>query len=316
MRFLLFCSLFLTSLSLGGALHAQCANPCFAMFDDATFDDRSSTSGGLTLAVQFQVSRPTTAQRLELFTGESSGTTTLSLWDHDTTKNTPGKLLASGSYPQSTTKAWQGANLPGTTLLLPNNKYWFGMRYTRSSQISARRRAPNNSGQPYRFTRDSGKTWSSEFRQWEWKLRIFCCKKSSPIFATFGNSCGPRGVAPLLQGTGLPILGKTYSVDVRSTAQNFPVVLTLGASKTSFGAIRLPADLTGAGAPGCTLLCSAELTGVAVIGSNGFAKFPFAVPQNSALLGVRFFHQGWLVNSIVNRLGIAFSNAAEVVIGQ
>lgn len=293
---------------------AQCSQPCFKMFDDAVFDDRSSTSGGLILAIQIQVTQPVAAQRLEIWTGESSGTTVLSLWSHNSTTNTPAALLSSGSFAQSTTKAWQGANLARSTLLLPTQKYWFAMRLDRSSQISARGRAANNSGQPYRASRDNGQSWGNEFRQWEWKLRIFCCTKTSPVFATFGNSCGPRGVAPLLTGTGLPVLGQSYTVNVRSTSTGSPVLLTLGASKTVFGAFMLPLDLTGAGAPGCQLLCSVDANTVSTIGA-GSASFPVMIPQNNALLGVRFFHQAWLVNSVANTLGIAFSNAAEVVIG-
>lgn len=304
------------ALSVSSTAIAQCAAPCFAMFDDATFDDRSSTSGGLILAIQFQVSSPVSAQRIELFTGESTGTTTLSLWSHDTTTNTPGMILTSGTYPQALTKAWQGANLGKTVVLLPNTNYWIGTEYRSSSQISARGRAANNSGQPYRASRDAGKTWGSEFRQWEWKFRIFCCRKQSPIFVTFGNSCGPRGVAPQLSGTGLPIVGKTYSVDVRSTSTNAPVLLTLGVSKTLYGALKLPFDLTPLGATGCTLLCSVEATAVGSIGASSMASFPVPIPQNNALLGARFFHQAWLVVSVANPLGIAFSNAAEVVIGQ
>ncbi len=294
---------------------AQCSKPCFAMFDDATFAARSSTSGRLILCVQFQVPRVVAAKRLELFTGGSSGTTKLSLWSHDKSKNTPRALLSLGSYTQSTSKTWQGANLAKTVILMPRILYWIGMEYQRASQISARRRAPNNSGQPYRASRDGGRTWGNEFRFWEWKFRIFCCTKQSPVFATFGSSCGPRGVAPQLSGSGLPVIGKTYSVDIRSTASNAPVILTLGVSKTRYGALKLPLDLTPFGAPRCTMLCSAEVMAVGKIAASRLARFRIPVPRDNALLGLRYYHQAWLVAPVANPLGVAFSNAAEVVIG-
>ena len=131
------------------------------------------------------------------------------------------------------------------------------------------------------------------------------------------HSCGPRGVAPqIVRRAARRSLAAPTTSDITSTSVNAPVVLTLGVSKSNYGALNLPFDLSPLGASGCQLLCSVEATSAAVVNAKYQAVFPVQLPNNTSLVGVRYFHQGWLITPVANNLGIAFSNAAEVLIGQ
>ncbi|PIE23111.1 MAG: hypothetical protein CSA62_08710 [Planctomycetota bacterium] len=306
-------TLFAVSL-LAALASAQCNKPAFAMNDGAAYLANTATSGGLVLCVQFQVPKPVAVLRLEIFTGKSQGRSKLSLWDENAKTGRPGKLLASASFAQNNSVSWQGGNLARPLVLRPKVHYWIGMEFSRSSQTSASRR--NKQGQRYCVSRDGGKTWTKTYQAYDWKFRLFSCQKVSPVLASFGQTCGPRGVAPLLRGSGLPRPGGRYNIDIRSSSVNAPVILTLGFSKKNFGPLTLPFDLTPLGGTGCSVLCSAEFTLSSVVNSKFTASFPLQLPNNSSLVGQRYFHQGWLLAPAANRLGMAFSNAAEVLIGQ
>jgi hypothetical protein len=128
-------------------------------------------------------------------------------------------------------------------------------------------------------------------------------------FATAGASATPR-----LSPTGRPILNQTFSVDLSLARASSPAILITGVSKTKWGAFNLPLDLTPLGAPGCSLLCSVELTLGLATDPAGAAKVPFSIPNTPGLVGLQWFNQ-FAVLDTVNVLKLVFSNGGEAIVG-
>jgi hypothetical protein len=137
-------------------------------------------------------------------------------------------------------------------------------------------------------------------------------------YQAFGAGCrgtgGGNGI-PVLSNTGRPVINTTFSVDLAQAAPSTVAVLALGVSNSQWGTLPLPLDLTAAGAPGCNLLCSIEASGGVATSNAGTASAPFPLPNSVTLVGVRFYNQWLVVDKTANRLGIAFSNGGNALIG-
>lgn len=130
-------------------------------------------------------------------------------------------------------------------------------------------------------------------------------------YGFFGAGCaGTLGISHALNST-QPVVGGTLSTTVDNL--EFGVaVMVLGLSNTVFGAIPLPLDLTGLGAPGCPLRVSLDAT-VAVVGGPS-APWNFSIPNVATLLGMQLYNQAAPLSSI-NAFGFVVSDAYAWVIG-
>ncbi len=131
-------------------------------------------------------------------------------------------------------------------------------------------------------------------------------------YALFGVGCkGSNGQAPSLTATGLPQLGKTIQINLANAPTPVsPAVLILSTSN----ATPLPADLTGAGAPGCFLYVRPDfLLGLAA--TNGKASVKLPIPNSASLLCVRFYNQFLVVDAKANKLKLTTSNYGRGLIG-
>ena len=121
---------------------------------------------------------------------------------------------------------------------------------------------------------------------------------------------------PVLSNTGTPILGKTFSVDLSDARVNTAAGFMVGASNTSWGAIKLPLDLSGLNAKGCNLLVSPDLiTGVGV-GSTGRASVQIPVPNLTSLVGIQWHNQFLVLDTQANGLGMCFTNGGTGKVGE
>jgi hypothetical protein len=133
-------------------------------------------------------------------------------------------------------------------------------------------------------------------------------------YSTFGPGCaGSLGVTSLLP-TALPRVGQTASVTLNHLPQNLAIML-LGLRNTTSSYGALPLELTGFGMPGCFGRVRPDVS-VAVSGTGNAATYTFAIPNNTALLGLRFYHQAVVVDpNAGNALGAVMSDAAAAVVG-
>ena len=88
----------------------------------------------------------------------------------------------------------------------------------------------------------------------------------------------------------------------------------MGFSKTSWGGIPLPYDLSNLGFWNCTQFISLDFT-IALVNNGGVATWAIPVPNNPSLIGLSFYVQGVVIDFGVNPGNAINTNAAEGVIG-
>jgi hypothetical protein len=123
-----------------------------------------------------------------------------------------------------------------------------------------------------------------------------------------------NSAVPVLSSKEKPQLGNQFPVRLTQARPSSAALLFLGASRTAWGPLPLPFDLTGLGAPGCSLLASGELLQGVAINASGTGSFSYDIPNNLYLLRVRFYNQ-FLVVDPANKLGIVASNGGAALIG-
>lgn len=133
-------------------------------------------------------------------------------------------------------------------------------------------------------------------------------------FVTSGTGCRSSAGSPVLSASSLPWTGGTLTLEVQPVSATAPVLITLGFSKTQWGAFNLPLSLAPLGAPGCTLYTTPDLLLLAT-NSAGVGTLSLPIPADPALAGGMFFDQAWVFDASANQLGLAFSNLGEATIG-
>jgi len=136
-------------------------------------------------------------------------------------------------------------------------------------------------------------TWRGPFTSVAWNYSVICCGS---------------GKVPKISNTGVPALGKSFSIDLSQARGGAKTLLAIGLARTN-------TDLTAFGAPGCRLLTNP----LAVLGFTtngaGTLTFPQNVPNDSTLLGLKFNTQ-FAVNDQVNALQLVFSAGGEGKVGK
>ena len=132
-----------------------------------------------------------------------------------------------------------------------------------------------------------------------------------------GLESGSKGSAtPNLGSVGRPVIGKTFNVTLSLAKATSPIILLLGGSDTRWGVIPLPLSMASFGAPLCNLLVSADLMLPGISDAKGNASAPFPVPNDTKLVGAKFFNQYIVVDPTTNGMGLAFSNGGAAKVGE
>ncbi|MAE75431.1 MAG: hypothetical protein CMJ85_01020 [Planctomycetes bacterium] len=127
---------------------------------------------------------------------------------------------------------------------------------------------------------------------------------------------GKASNIPVLGNTGQPVINTSFDVTLTS-AQSTPGValLIMGFSKTKWGPIPLPLDLTPIGAPGCGLLVSYDAAFGVVVNASHEARFSYFIPNVPALYGFSWHNQYMVFDPTANTLGVVFTNGGTAKIG-
>jgi hypothetical protein len=135
-------------------------------------------------------------------------------------------------------------------------------------------------------------------------------------YTGFGLGCAGTAGVPTLAALGgrLPWLADTFQVELTSLVPGQPVVLNLGFSDRSWGALSLPQPLDRLGMPGCSLYVGAELA-FGLANAGGTATWSVPIPNDRDLRGLRFFQQGLAADPGANRLGATVTNGAAGTVG-
>ena len=140
-------------------------------------------------------------------------------------------------------------------------------------------------------------------------------------FSVFGNGCSGSVGTPelhLAQGgqVNLPLIGETFNIQLSGMPIfifNVPFGI-LGFSKTQWGGIPLPYDLSNLGFWNCTQFVSLDFS-IGLVNNGGVATWAIPVPNNPNLIGLTFYVQGVVIDLGVNPGDAILTNAAEGVIG-
>lgn len=130
----------------------------------------------------------------------------------------------------------------------------------------------------------------------------------------FGLGCTGSHGRCVLNGISRPQIGQSMSMQTTGLPPGVPVACGVGLSDSTWGGLALPLDLGLAGAPGCSLYCSLDLTSLALTDGSGAAIHSISIPNSISLVGVSLFAQSLGLDA-VNALGIVTSNALRQSIG-
>lgn len=282
---------------------AEAQAPCHAENDTSTFADNVSMGGpNLLLAVQFSPTSSFNASRVEVFTGEKTGTNTVAIWSHDSGTGKPLVMLGQGSFAMSATNSWQGADLATPVGLASGSTYWMVWGCINSSQASIDLPQSFN-GQVYRSSFDGGLTWNGPYQSTtsQWKFRVYGdCFSCPGFFQTYGSGCAGGLGVPQLDGQGCPSPGQSISIFVQGGPPSASGLLFLGAGNAS-------AAIT----PGC-LLQTLPLFPVSLpltLSSSGATFLPASLPASLPTFDV--YLQGVFADAAAPA-GIAGTNALQM----
>lgn len=133
-------------------------------------------------------------------------------------------------------------------------------------------------------------------------------------YGTFGTGCAGWAGTPWLTANGdRPVRGQPFSVFVYNLPPDHSTLMCLGLSNTNWVGVPLPIALDALGAPGCSLLVSADVL-VPVFNWAGYATWTWVVPTAPALAGLDFLNQAAAIDHS-NVLGLVFTNGGHGVIG-
>lgn len=131
----------------------------------------------------------------------------------------------------------------------------------------------------------------------------------------YGSGCG----APALEmtPTGMPVIGGVASAAILNAPGPQPYgAVALGYSNTTSMGSSLPMDLGSLGMPGCQLLQSGDVVGLAVTPNLGtMLQFAVAIPSDPLLVGLSFYTQAYCAALGQNALEVIVSNGVAWRIG-
>ena len=127
---------------------------------------------------------------------------------------------------------------------------------------------------------------------------------------------GGQNATPVLSNDGLPEIGHSFDVKIAQGRANAPATLVNGLSNTTWGAIPLPFSLQPLGGQNCDLLVAMNFQVGLALDSQGSGMLTFPVPNNSAYLGLKVYHQFYVIDPAANTLGLAVSQGGESKVGQ
>ena len=141
----------------------------------------------------------------------------------------------------------------------------------------------------------SSTTWSGPWSSVSWAVQVDCL--------------GGPGRVPEISNTGEPKINTSFAVNLAKAAAHAPCALIIGATRAKI-------DLTGLGAPGCTLLASTDITLAMKADAAGTAVTTLKVPNNSYYVAKKFAFQWAVIDAKANRLGVALTSGGEATIGK
>jgi hypothetical protein len=288
---------------------------CNSVSNNTVFDTLTSMGGpNLLVALKAKAATVLVATRAEVWTGEAAGTNSIALWSHDPIGDKPAQALSTASWSMTRINGWQGANFASPVVLPANADFWLVWAPVNGAQASIQ---INNypGGTVQRGSFDGGQSWNGPYTSTLWKYRVFC-GGTPGHFEAFGTGCtGSNRLRPELGFFNVPTLGQSTVFALERALASSTAMLALGASSTAWGAITLPFNMAAIGAPGCTALCSIEISLSTSIDVTGQANLSVGVPNLASLVGQAIYTQWVVLDPLANGLQLVVSNGGKGSVG-
>jgi hypothetical protein len=145
-------------------------------------------------------------------------------------------------------------------------------------------------------------------------FRVFV---NDPSVQAFGSSCDGQAGYQALIGIEKPAaLGQSLQFDLYDVPPRVASLGVLSFSRTSYGPLPLPFDLSPLGAPGCSLYVSldffqAKITGGLIGAGAGSASFSWPLPSDPNLRGLDLYVQALTLDARANAFGMTTSHALQ-----
>lgn len=266
----------------------------------------SGPGGGIT-AVKVTPAFAIAIGGIEVFTGESPGTGTVSVYGHDPVLEQPQGLLAQRTFTVVAANQFQGGSFANAVQVAAGQTVWiaWSLPFVAQSPVDEPKQTL---GQFYRTSLDGGQSWFGpfQFNNNHFKFRLRgpvnpCSGYTTAVGAGCGGTGGSGG-APRLYGGGCPAAGDAVQLSIENAAPSAAALLTFGTGTATAPivptclAINLPL-LAG------TLPIPIDVQGKAVM----FGTLP-AVPAGDVWLQV-------LMADATAPSGVAATNALRLTIG-
>jgi hypothetical protein len=153
-------------------------------------------------------------------------------------------------------------------------------------------------------------TYALDF--WTWSSASTSFTIGTGCKANDGASRAVHSVSGHALGANAQYVGRPFVA-----GGGLPAFLTIGASSSSFQGIPLPFDLSGIGAPGCSVYNDWTLVvaGMTSPGPAGAVTTVIPIPNDEALAGSTHYSQYLFVSPGANALGVFTTNGAANSIG-
>ncbi|NJL29777.1 MAG: DUF4082 domain-containing protein [Thermoanaerobaculia bacterium] len=143
-------------------------------YGDDLHRDNVSMGGGM-VAIRWQPAANNLITGIEVYTGEATGPSILSVWSD--AAGQPGTQLATTlGFATTLAKGWQGAALTSPLAVTGGQTYWVGWNNSGGEQASVSS-DPGGLVQPYWGSWTNGASWYGPFVHWAWKFRMSCGEK-------------------------------------------------------------------------------------------------------------------------------------------
>ncbi len=132
----------------------------------------------------------------------------------------------------------------------------------------------------------------------------------------YGRQCpGAKGMEPYVAFGGYPTQGNnSFAIGIANAAPNAPSLGFVGFSRTHYGNVPLPLDLTAIGMPKCALQTDIAVVLNLATDAQGKATLIGGVPTDPALVGIHVTAQFAIQDSAANPAGISTTEGVELVV--
>ena len=240
-----------------------------------------------------------TALTVDGFEIDTSGSQTVTTYLYSATASgQPNQILATGSMVVGSAKNWYRTTFPTPVNIAQGQQFFIAFR-NNASTISASIRSGTQT--PYFRNDGPSGSWNGPLSGFSWAFRVNCV--------------GGPGATPALSFTGLPEISTNFAVNLSKANPNSTGLFLVGVSDTLWNGLTLPFDLSTVGATGCRLLAGGDVQIGMTTSANGTASMNFLVPNNTTLVGSRFFNQ-FAITDNANSFGVVFSDAGAGKVGR